>query len=153
MIQNFCKMLHFYCYIIRSVLLLLNCNFKITWSSRIGYENANTSKIPSSAGVYEIQGRKTADGGYTRRFVGTTDNLQRIYAKHLLDNEANEKLRAFLKEKKAFFRYVTSDGESTRKDIEKGLYSKHKHSFNTDDITPPGSGKYDKINITETNAE
>ncbi len=146
-------MLHFYCLDIRSFLLLLNCNFKITWSSRIGYENANTSKIPSSAGVYEIQGRKTSDGGYTRRFVGTTDNLQRIYAKHLSDNESNEKLKAFLKEKKAFFRYVTSDGETTRKDIEKGLYLKYKHSFNTTDIVPSGSGKYDKINITETNAE
>ena len=146
-------MLHFYCLYKRSVLLLLNCNFKITWSSRIGYENANTSKIPSSAGVYEIQGRKTSDGGYTRRFVGTTDNLQRIYAKHLLDDEANEKLKAFLKEKKAFFRYVTSDGETTRKDIEKGLYFKYRHSFNTTDTVPSGSGKYDKINITETNAE
>lgn len=146
-------MLHFYCLDKRSVLLLLNCNFKITWSSRIGYENANTSKIPSSAGVYEIQGRKTSDGGYTRRFVGTTDNLQRIYAKHLLDNESNEKLKVFLKEKKAFFRYVTSDGETTRKDIEKGLYLKYKHSFNTTDTVSSGSGKYDKINITETNAE
>ena len=145
-------MLHFYCLIRRSI-LLLNCNFKITWSSRIGYENANTTKIPSGAGVYEIQGRKTADGGYTRRFVGTSDNLQRIYSKHLSDNEANEKLRAFLKEKKAFFRYVTSDGESTRKDLEKGLYYKYKHSFNTSDIPPSGSGKYDKINIIETNAE
>lgn len=144
-------MLHFYCLGIRSVALLLNCNFKITWSSRIGYENANTSKIPSGAGVYEIQGRKTADGGYTRRFIGATDNLQRIYAKHLSDNETNEKLRAFLKEKRAFFRYVTSDGESTRKDLEKGLYFKYKHSFNTSDTTLSGSGKYDKINITETN--
>ena len=145
-------MLHFYCLDIRSFILLLNCNFKITWSSRVGYENSNTSKIPSSAGVYEIQGRKTADGGYTRRFVGTTDNLQRIFSQHLLDNEANEKLKEFLKEKKAFFRYVTSNGDSTRKDVEKGLYSKHKHSFNTNGTTL-GSGKYDKINITETNGE
>jgi hypothetical protein len=135
----------------RSV-ILLNCNFKITWSSRIGYENTNKAKIPSGAGVYEIQGRKTTDGGYTRRFVGITDNLQQIYAKHLSDNEANEKLRAFLKEKKAFFRYVTSDGESTRKDLEKGLYFKYKHSFNTTDTPPSGSGKYDKIRIMETNA-
>lgn len=132
---------------------MLNCQFKITWSSRIGYENNNKPKIPSDPGVYEIQGRKTADGGYTRRFVGTTENLQKIYAKHLSDTEANEKLRNFLKEKKAFFRYVTSDGESTRKDLEKGLYFKYKHSFNEFENPPAGSGKYDKIRITETNAE
>lgn len=143
-------MLHFYCLGMPCV-LLLNCNFKITWSSRIGYENTNKAKVPSSAGVYEIQGRKTTDGGYTRRFVGTTDNLQQIYTKHLSDNEANEKLRDFLKAKKAFFRYVTSDGESTRKDLEKGLYFKYKHSFNTTDTPPSGSGKYDKISIMETN--
>ena|SRR3989337_2192863 len=143
-------MLHFYCLEVRSV-ILLNCNFKITWSSRIGYENTNKAKVPSIAGVYEIQGRKTTDGGYTRRFVGTADNLQQIYAKHLSDNEANEKLREFLKEKKSFFRYVTSDGESTRKDLEKGLYFKYKHSFNTTDTPPSGSGKYDKIRIMETN--
>lgn len=46
---------------------------------------------------------------------------------------------------------MTSDGESTRKDLEKGLYFKYKHSFNTPDTTLSGSGKYDKINITETN--
>ena len=145
-------MLHFYCLEMPSI-LLLNCNFKITWSSRIGYVTTNKAKIPSGAGVYEIQGRKTADGGYTRRFVGTTENLQQIYGKHLSDNEANEKLRAFLKEKKAFFRYVTSNGESTRKDLEKGLYHKYKHSFNISDVPLSGSGKYDKINIIETNAE
>jgi hypothetical protein len=138
---------------LHDVLLLLNCKFKITWSSRIGYENANKAKVPSSAGVYEIQGRKTTDGGYTRRFVGAADNLQQIYSTHLSDKESNEKLRTFLKEKKAFFRYVTSDGESTRKDLEKGLYFKYKHSFNAADTPPSGSGKYDKINIIETNAE
>ena len=132
---------------------MLNCNFKITWSGRIGYDTANKTKVPSSAGVYEIQGRKTADGGYTRRYVGTSDNLQQIYSTHLSEKESNEKLRAFLKEKKAFFRYVTSDGESTRKDLEKGLYFKYKHSFNASDTPPSGSGKYDKINIIETNAE
>lgn len=145
-------MLHFYCHYTRSI-LLLNCNFKITWSGRIGYDNANKAKIPSSAGVYEIQGRKTADGGYTRRYVGAADNLQQVYSTHLSEKESNEKLRAFLKEKKAFFRYVTSDGESTRKDLEKGLYFKYKHSFNVSDTPPSGSGKYDKINIIETNAE
>ena len=132
---------------------MLNCNFKITWSNRIGYENANQAKIPSSAGVYEIQGRKTTDGGYTRRFVGTADNLAQTYSTHLSDKESNEKLRTFLKEKKAFFRYVTSDGESTRKDLEKGLYFKYKHSFIASDAPPSGSGKYDKIHIIETNAE
>ena len=130
---------------------MLNCNFKITWSSRVEYQSDKISKIPANGGVYEIQGRAKENGGYTRRYVGTSNNLQQVYQQHLSDNESNEKLKKFLKEKKAFFRYVTTDREQTRKDIEKALYSKHKHSFNAVDNPPNGSGKYLKIRIDETN--
>ena len=115
---------------------MLNCTFKITWSNRVAFQNTHTSVIPEKPGVYEIQGRKKADGGYTRRYVGMAENLRQVYSEHLSDNEPNEKLKNFLKEKKAFFRYVTSDAEPTRKDLEKGLYFKHKHSFNTLDNPP-----------------
>ncbi|HLA22746.1 MAG TPA: hypothetical protein VJZ17_04835 [Nitrosopumilaceae archaeon] len=125
---------------------------KITWSNRIPVQNTNIKDIPERPGVYEIQGRKKADGGYTRRYVGMAENLKHVYSEHLSDNEPNEKLKNFLKEKKAFFRYVTSDAEHTRKDLEKGLYFKHKHSFNTLDNPPAGSGKYLKIKIEESNA-
>ena len=130
---------------------MLNCNFKITWSSRVEYQTDRLTKIPADGGVYEIQGRAKENGGYTRRYVGTSDNLKQVYQKHLSDNESNEKLKKFLKEKKAFFRYVTTDREQTRMDIEKGLYSKYKHSFNGIDEPPSGSGKYLKIKIEETN--
>ena len=125
---------------------------KITWSSRIPFQTTQINNIPERAGVYEIQGRKKADGGYTRRYVGISKNLRQVYSKHLSDDEPNVKLRDFLKEKKAFFRYVPSDAEQTRKDVEKGLFYKHKHSFNTLDNPPAGSGKYSKIMIEETNA-
>jgi len=125
---------------------------KITWSNRIPVQNTNIKDIPERPGVYEIQGRKKADTGYTRRYVGMAENLKHVYSEHLSDNEPNEKLKNFLKEKKAFFRYVTSDAEHTRKDLEKGLYFKHKHSFNTLDNPPAGSGKYLKIKIEESNA-
>ncbi|MGI0083133.1 MAG: hypothetical protein ACREAG_07525 [Nitrosopumilaceae archaeon] len=130
---------------------MLNCTFKITWSNRIGYQSDNIDGIPASGGVYEIQGRKTTDGGYTRRYIGMSENLRQIYSKHLSDDESNEKLKKFLREKKAFFRYVTSDREQTRKDLQKGLYYKHKHSFNNGDVLPSGSGKYLEIKIEETN--
>ena len=125
---------------------------KITWSNRIPVQSAHINDIPERPGVYEIQGRKKVDGGYTRRYVGMAENLKHVYSEHLSDNEPNEKLKNFLKEKKAFFRYVTSDAEHTRKDLEKGLYFKHKHSFNTLDNPPAGSGKYLKIKIEESNA-
>ena len=131
---------------------MLNCTFKITWSNRVAFQNTHITVIPEKPGVYEIQGRKKTDGGYTRRYVGMAENLRQVYSKHLSDNEPNEKLKNFLKEKKAFFRYVTSDAEPTRKDLEKGLYFKHKHSFNTLDNPPAGSGKYLKIKIEESNA-
>ena len=130
---------------------MLNCNFKITWSNRVGIQSDKINAIPTRGGVYEIQGRKTRDGGYTRRYVGTSENLREIYSRHLSDHEQNEKLKKFLKEKKAFFRYVTADLEQTRKDLEKGLYYTHKHSFNPSDNPPSGSGKYLKIKIVETN--
>jgi len=131
---------------------VLNCTFKITWSNRIPFQTTQINSIPERPGVYEIQGRKKTDGGYTRRYVGISENLRQVYSKHLSDNEPNEKLKSFLKEKKAFFRYVPNDAEQTRKDVEKGLYFKHKHSFNTLDNPPAGSGKYLKIKIEETNA-
>ena len=130
---------------------MLNCSFKITWSNRIEYQGDKISKIPITGGVYEIQGRSKENGGYTRRYVGVSENLQQVYKEHLSEKEQNEKLRKFLGEKKAFFRYVTSDREQTRKDIEKALYFKHKHSFNPADNPPNGSGKYLKIKIEETN--
>ncbi len=131
--------------------MLLNCNFKITWSSKVTYTDDNKKNIPSNAGVYEIQGKKIDNGGFTRRYVGMTENLQRSYVEHLSDKETNEKLKTFLREKRAFFRYLTSDAERIRKDIEKGLYDKYKHSFKATDNPPIGSGKYSKIKIVETN--
>ena len=131
---------------------MLNCTFKITWSSRIEYQSNRAADIPSKAGVYEIQGRKTADGGYTRRYLGTSENLRQSFTQHLSDDEQNEKLKKFLKEKKAFFRYVTSDTEQARKDLEKGLYYAYKHSFYDSDNVPVGSGRYEKIKIQESNA-
>jgi len=130
---------------------LLNCNYKITWSGKVVYAVDNKNNIPSNAGVYEIQGKKVADGGFTRRYVGITENLQQSYLDHLSNQETNEKLKLFLREKRAFFRYLKSDTERIRKDIEKGLYDKFKHSFKDTDNLPLGSGKYSKIKITETN--
>ena len=130
---------------------MLNCSFKITWSNRVEYQSEKISKIPITGGVYEIQGRNKGNGGYTRRYVGAADNLQQVYVNHLSEKEQNEKLKKFLSEKKAFFRYVTSDREQTRMDIEKALYYKHKHSYNPIDNPPNGSGKYQKIKIEETN--
>ena len=130
---------------------VVNATLKISWSDKIEYRNDNVKSIPSTGGVYEIQGRKTTDGGYTRRYVGESDNLQETYSKYLAGHASNEKLNQFLKEKKSFFRYVKINSDSIRKDLEKGLYSKYKHSFVDVEHMPSGSGKYVKISVEEKN--
>ncbi|TLX84692.1 MAG: hypothetical protein E6K98_02005 [Thaumarchaeota archaeon] len=131
---------------------MVNATLKITWSEKVEYVTKNADVVPASGGVYEIQGRKKTDGGYTRRYVGTSDNLRQAYAKHLSTGESNEKLRQFLKEKKSFFRYVKSSSDQVRKDLERGLYSKYRHSFIENEKAPSGSGKYMKISVEENNA-
>lgn len=126
-----------------------DCFFKINWSDSVEYTDSNRNGIPTDGGFYEIQ-EQVSDGGYTRRYVGRSDNLRRRYSGHLSNDEPNEKLRQFLREKHAFFRYVTTDDEDTRKDVEKGLYDKYKHSFNDPDNPPSGSGVCSIIDIEET---
>jgi len=130
----------------------VNATLKVIWSEKVEYLSENTESIPQSGGVYEIQGRTKTDGQYTRRFVGASDNLKESYSKYLSGKGSNEKLNQFLKEKKSFFRYVKINSEQTRKDLEKGLYSKYKHSFIDIENPPTGSGKYVKISIEENNA-
>ena len=130
---------------------MVNATLKVTWSEKVEYLTNNTGSIPSTGGVYEIQGRKKTDGGYTRRYVGRSDNLKQTYSEHLSNGESNEKLRQFLKEKRAFFRYVKITSDQTRKDLESGLYSKYRHSFIDNGKAPSGSGKYLKISVEENN--
>jgi excinuclease UvrABC nuclease subunit len=129
---------------------MMNCTLKITWSDKIEFLSNNAKSIPSYAGVYEIQGRKKTDGGYTRRYVGTSQNLRDTYSRHLSNVESNDKLKQFLKDKKSFFRYVKVSDELLRKDLERGLYHKYRHSFVKNENTP-GSGKYSKISVEENN--
>ena len=130
---------------------MTNATLKIRWSERIECLEDNTESIPSIGGVYEIQGRKTSDGGYTRRYLGQSNNLKETYLKYLAGHESNKKLNQFLKEKKSFFRYIKINSDSIRKDVEKGLYSKYKHSFVDAEHMPSGSGKYVKISVEEIN--
>ena len=130
---------------------MVNAKVKITWSDKIEYVTKNADSIPASGGVYEIQGRKKTDGGYTRRYVGTSENLRETYDRHLSNEESNQKLRQFLSEKRSFFRYVKSSNDQMRKDLEKGLYSKYRHSFIENEKTPSGSGKYMNIRVEENN--
>lgn len=129
-----------------------NRTLKVTWSDQIEYLFNNADSIPTTGGVYEIQGRKKSDGGYTRRYVGASKNLKQTYSKLLSGEESNEKLKSFLKEKRSFFRYVKSDDEQLRKDLEKGLYHKYKHSFIDVEDAPSGSGKFLIISVQEINA-
>jgi len=130
---------------------VLNATLKITWSEKVEFVTKNADSIPSSGGVYEIQGRKKTDGMYTRRYVGASENLREAYAKHLSDGGSNQKLKQFLKERKSFFRYVKITNDQVRKDLEKGLYSKYRHSFIDNEKVPSGSGKYMKISVEENN--
>lgn len=131
---------------------MLNCTLKITWSDKVEFLSNNAKSVPSYSGVYEIQGRKKADGGYTRRFVGTSENLRETFSKHLSESESNDQLRQFLKDKKSFFRYVKISDAQLRKDLATGLYHKYRHSFVDNDNAPSGSGKYSKISVEENNS-
>lgn len=130
---------------------VVNATLKITWSQKVEYLSNNTESIPPSGGVYEIQGRKMTDGGYTRRYVGVTDNLKETYAGYLSGKGSNEKLNQFLQKKKSFFRYVKINNEQIRKDLERGLYHKYRHSFIDSENQPSGSGKYAQISVEEKN--
>lgn len=131
---------------------MVNATLKITWSEKIECVSQNAKSIPSDGGVYEIQGRKKTDGEYTRRYVGASNNLKETYSKYLAGKDLNEKLSKFVQEKKSFFRYVKINNELVRKDLEKGLYNKYRHSFVETDRLPIGSGKYLKISVEENNA-
>lgn len=131
--------------------MLMNCTLKIKWSDKVEYVTNNTKSIPSYAGVYEIQGKKKTDVGFTRRYVGASNNLQESFSKHLSEVDPNDQLKQFLKDKKSYFRYVKISDELLRKDLEKGLYSKYKHSFVDNNNPPSGSGKYSKIIVEENN--
>lgn len=131
---------------------MTNATLKITWSEKIEWVSQNAESIPSTGGVFEIQGRKKTDGGYTRRYVGASDNLKETYSKYIAGKGLNEKLNKFLQEKRSFFRYIKIHDELLRKDLEKGLYNKYRHSFVDTDRPPIGSGKYLRISVEENNA-
>lgn len=128
-----------------------DCDFTVTWSKRIEYLEKNSNDVPKSEGVYEIQGHISSQNEYTRKYVGRSDDLRRRYLEHLSDDEQNQALKKFLKEKLAFFRYTKTENESVSKDVEKGLYDKYKHNFNDPNNPSSGSGKCKIIQIKETN--
>jgi len=129
----------------------MSCIFDITWSTQIEYTDEKKGEIPKEEGVYEIQGYVANRNEYTRRYVGRTDDLQRRFGEHLLNNEPNEKLKKFLNEKKAYFRYTKTENESMSKDIENGLYDIYRHTCNDPEKPPAGSGNCQKISINESN--
>lgn len=130
---------------------MVNATIKITWSEKVEYTDNNVESIPSTGGVFEIQGKKKEEDRYTRRYVGKSNDLKDTYAKFLKGRAANDKLNQFLKEKRSFFRYVKVKSDPIQKDVVKGLYSKYRHSLIDNTDAPAGSGKYAEINVEEKN--
>lgn len=122
----------------------------MNWSSRVECIETESKSIPKEIGVYEIQGRIDSEK-YTRRYVGMTDDLNRRFLEHLSDKEPNLELKKFLKNKKSFFRYSITKTVNIAKDIEKGLYEIHNHTYNDLNHPPSGSGGCLTVTVIEKN--
>ena len=119
---------------------------KINWTWVKPYKDYNQGEVPVKGGVYEIL-VQSKDDKYHRRYVGSSDDLNRRYGEHLSQGEANPKIKENLKKYVCVFDYYVIDSEPTRENVENWLYNQHKYSWN--DCEPPGNGNL--VNVTEEN--
>lgn len=119
---------------------------KIKWVWVKPYKTNNQNKVPRSEGVYEILVKNT-DGNYTRKYVGSTEDLNIRYGEHLSPDEPNSKIRNGVKNYECAFDYFEIEDKSTRENVENWLYHHHKYEWN--DIEPPGNGNL--VDVEEEN--
>lgn len=119
---------------------------RIKWVWIKPYTKANQHQAPNAPGVYEIL-VKAANGKYSRKYVGSAENLNNRYGEHLSPNEKNSKIRNGVRNNECAFDYFEISGKSTRENVENWLY--HHHDYDWNDTEPPG--KQDLVEVVEEN--
>jgi len=106
-----------------------NYDINIEWSRLFPLTEEETKKFNQGKieGVYRIS-RKESDGKFYVIFVGNTMDLKQDLEKLILEKDTN-----FLKQGGEFsFRYAkVTEGEETRRAIEKQMYKKYAPEYNS----------------------
>ncbi|MDI6777974.1 MAG: GIY-YIG nuclease family protein [Patescibacteria group bacterium] len=102
----------------------------INWNGVIVYKEGDSHKVPSKSGVYEILVRNKHTGKYMRKYIGSTDDLNRRFSEHLSLEEENDKIRNGVRKYVCGFDYALIGDEDDYLDAEQGLYDKHEYSWN-----------------------
>jgi excinuclease UvrABC nuclease subunit len=109
---------------------------KIKWIWVNPYKTFNQDDVPRSGGVYEIL-IKNSDEEYIRKYIGSTEDLNKRYREHLSPNEPNSKIRYGVRNNECAFTYFEIKNETARLNVESWLYNLHSYPWN--DIEPPGN--------------
>lgn len=120
-------------------------SFNVTWSAPKKFETGNFNF--QFDGVYLIGYRDTETDKRYIVYVGQGDIGTRL-ADHLRNN-ARIKRRIGQAGCVGYYRYAKCTDEDMRLDIELGLYRKHGGTKLCNEIEPPGSGRYERIEVKE----
>ena len=119
--------------------------FTVTWSEPKRFETGNLNI--GFDGVYLIGYRDTETDKRYIIYIGQGDIGIRL-VDHLRNN-ACVKRKIDQAGRVGYYRYAKCTDEDTRLDIELGLYRKHGGSTLCNEIEPPGSGRYEHIEVEE----
>lgn len=119
--------------------------FTVTWSEPKKFEAGNFKT--DFDGVYMIGYRDTGTDERYVVYIGQGDIATRL-ADHLRNNGC-VKRKIGQSGRVGYYRYAKCTDEDMRLDIELGLYHKNGGSKLCNEIEPPGSGRYEHIEVKE----
>jgi hypothetical protein len=119
--------------------------FKVTWSEPKKFLDGNL-KI-NADGVYLVGYRDEQTGKRHIVYVGQGDIGTRL-SDHYRNNSCIKKKIGQVG-RVGYYRYAECGDEDDRLDIELGLYHEHGGTKLCNEIEPPGSGRYGKIEVEE----
>lgn len=119
--------------------------FQVRWSEAKKFKEGNTNIAVE--GVYLIGYRNTKTDKRYPVYVGQGDVGTRL-ADHL-NNNGCIKGRINQSGRVGYYRYAEVADEDDRLDIELGLYYNHGGSKLCNQVEPPGSGRYENVEVEE----
>ncbi len=119
--------------------------FKVAWSKAKKFEEGNFDL--SVQGVYLIGYSDTATDKRHPVYVGQGDVGARL-ADHYRKNSCIKK-RVNQSGRIGYYRYAEVEDEEDRQDIEFGLYQNHGGPKLCNEVEPPGSGRYEEVEVEE----
>lgn len=121
--------------------------FAVTWSEPKKFEDGNFRLAVT--GVYLIGYRDTETNERYLIYIGQGDVGDRLSDHYQNNRRIGSKLKP--DGRVGYYRYAKCEDENGRLDIELGLYRKHGGSEKLcNEIEPPGSGRYQIIEVEET---